>query len=671
VLAVVASAAVGGPGPGLLATAASLGVVQALSVADPVPGIPPAAATIRMVLLGLVGIAVSAVAELRQRALRRAESEAAAADRGAADLRKSEEQFRRIVDTALEGIWQLDAEGRTVYCNRRMAELLGYTREEILGRSAFDFLAPESLPKGREAWGSQRDAPAVEEYVFVHRDGHPVRMRSSAAPVHEEGRFAGAVAMFTDVTDTHRSAEALRKSEARKATHLAVTQVLAEAETLDDALHRILAAAGEGLECDCGALWQVDTEANALRCLETWHRDGTDVARFESLSRQTSFSPGVGLPGRVWTSGEGAWIVELGKDANFPRGEEAMAAGLTSAFAFPIAVGREVLGVMELFSRESRAPDPELLSTFLGVGSQIGQFLRRKRMEDERVQLLENEQAARREAEAAGRAKDDFLAVLSHELRTPLNAIVGWAHLLRTGQLDEEQAARAVEVIDRNAKAQAQIVADVLDVSRIVMGKIRLETRPVDLSAVVETALDGLRPAAEAKAIRLETALAPGGARVTGDVDRLQQVAWNLVSNAVKFTPSGGRVLVQLRQAGGLAELRVEDTGMGIEADLLPHVFERFRQGDSSTTRAHGGLGLGLALVRHLVEMHGGAVTATSPGPNKGATFVVTLPLAPGSAAERPSHLSTSGNTPDAAFGGGVDTVPPAASDAPDRPVKN
>jgi signal transduction histidine kinase len=272
----------------------------------------------------------------------------------------------------------------------------------------------------------------------------------------------------------------------------------------------------------------------------------------------------------------------------------------------------------------------------MGVGSQLGQFIRRKHVEEERLRLLASEQAARRDAESAGRAKDEFLAVLSHELRTPLNAIVGWSHLLRAGQLDEVQARRAIDVIDRNAKAQAQIVADVLDVSRIVMGKVRLEVRPVELSSVVEMALDSLRPAAEAKGIQLEATFAPVAVRVSGDVDRLQQIVWNLLSNALKFTPAGGHVLVQVERTHGHAEIRVEDTGMGIDAELLPHVFERFRQGDSSSTRAHGGLGLGLALVRHLVEMHGGTVTSASPGRDRGATFVVSLPLNGVTATERP-----------------------------------
>jgi signal transduction histidine kinase len=461
--------------------------------------------------------------------------------------------------------------------------------------------------------------------------------------------------------DADRGAAALRRSEARKTTQLEVTRVLAEATTLGEAVPRVLAATARGLEWHCGELWHVDVEANVLRCAAFWHDDGPSVAEFEGASRQVTFSPGVGLPGRVWTSGEGAWITDVEKDVNFTRQAAARAAGLVSAFAFPVTFSKETLGVVCFFSRTPRAPDPELLAGLLGVGSQFGQFLRRQRVEDERTRLLESEQAARREAEHAARAKDEFLAVLSHELRTPLNAIVGWSHLLRTGQLDEEQARRAVEVIDRNAKAQAQIVADVLDVSRIVMGKVRLDVRPIELAAVVEMALDSLRPAAEAKGIRLETAIAPESPRATGDVDRLQQVVWNLLSNAVKFTPAGGRVLVQLGQADGQAEIRVEDTGMGIEPELLPHVFERFRQGDSSSTRAHGGLGLGLALVRHLVEMHGGTVTAASPGRDRGAVFVVSLPVGPGSdgaRADRPRAATLPVSAP-ALVDAPADTPPP------------
>ena len=669
VLAVVASAWAGGLGPGLVATAASLGAAHWIALGGDPGGAAPAGHAVRLLVLAVVGVAVSLVSETRQRALRRAEGAAAAAARGERELRHSEERFRRIVDTAHEGIWELDAEARVVYCNRRMAEMLGLPPDEIRGRRALEFLSEEQRPRAEAAWRERAAGQAgIEEVAFSTHGGRELQLRAAATPVFDEGSFVGAFALFTDVTEARRSAEATRASESRKTTQLAVTQVLAESSG-EEAMGRILATTGQGLGWDCGALWLVDGEANVLRCVEFWRRDGVPVSEFEDLARQAAFSPGVGLPGRVWTSGEGAWITELSRDANFPRLAEATAAGLTSAFAFPVTLGREVLGVIEFFSRQRREPDPELLSGFAGVGSQVGQFLRRTRAEAERAQLLEREQSARQEAEAAARAKDEFLAVLSHELRTPLNAIVGWSHLLRTGQLDAGQATRAVEVIDRNAKAQAQIVADVLDVSRIVMGKVRLDFRPVDLVTVVDMALDTLRPAAAAKEIRLDTAITPEGAQVMGDVDRLQQVVWNLLSNAVKFTPGRGRVLVQLRRAGGHAELRIEDTGMGIEPELLPHVFERFRQGDSSSTRAHGGLGLGLALVRHLVEMHGGTVQASSAGKDRGAAFVVTLPLAAGGAAERADEPKEAPAS-EADLGTGPE-ITPAVPPPADRPAES
>ena len=247
--------------------------------------------------------------------------------------------------------------------------------------------------------------------------------------------------------------------------------------------------------------------------------------------------------------------------------------------------------------------------------------------EAQREQLLRREQQARAAAEAANRAKDEFLAVLSHELRTPLNAVYGWARLLQAGQIRDEQAERALDAIVRNANAQVQLIDDLLDVSRVVSGKMRLDVRPVDLRTVIEGALDAVRPAAEAKAIRLQSVLDPRAAPITGDPGRLQQVIWNLLMNAVKFTPKGGRVQVHLQRVNSHVEIIVSDTGPGIAPDVLPFIFDRFRQADSSSTRAHSGLGLGLALVKHLVELHGGSVAARSPGEEKGATFVVRLPL--------------------------------------------
>jgi signal transduction histidine kinase/CheY-like chemotaxis protein len=245
----------------------------------------------------------------------------------------------------------------------------------------------------------------------------------------------------------------------------------------------------------------------------------------------------------------------------------------------------------------------------------------------EREELLLREREARQEAEIASRAKDEFLGTLSHELRTPLNAIFGWTRILSTGECNEETYSRAVETIERNAKLQARLIDDMLDVSRIISGKLRLDAQPVDLTAVINAAVDTSRPAADAKDIRVQVVLDFGAGVVLGDPVRLQQVIWNLLSNAIKFTPKKGRVQIQLERINSHVEITVSDTGPGIDQEFLPYVFERFRQADSSITRKHGGLGLGLAIVRHLVELHGGTVEASNRGDGKGAVFLVKLPL--------------------------------------------
>jgi signal transduction histidine kinase/CheY-like chemotaxis protein len=239
---------------------------------------------------------------------------------------------------------------------------------------------------------------------------------------------------------------------------------------------------------------------------------------------------------------------------------------------------------------------------------------------DERADLLRREQLA-------NRMKDEFLMTVSHELRTPLTAIYGWARMLVTGQIRDDQRQRAIEIIERNAQAQTQLVNDLLDVSRAISGKVRLDVRTVDLGQVITAAIDSMQPAADAKEIRLQTILDPDAGAVSGDGERLQQVVWNLLSNAIKFTPKGGRVQVRLERRDSHVEIIVSDTGSGINETFLPYVFDRFRQGDSGTTRQHGGLGLGLAIVRHLVELHGGSVLVESHGADQGTTFRVILPL--------------------------------------------
>jgi PAS domain S-box-containing protein len=247
---------------------------------------------------------------------------------------------------------------------------------------------------------------------------------------------------------------------------------------------------------------------------------------------------------------------------------------------------------------------------------------------EERSRLLSSEKLARNDAERANRLKDEFLATISHELRNPLNAILGWAHMMRLGKLTAANTERAVETIYRNAKSQTQLVADLLDVSRIISGKLRLDVRTVDLVSIVTAAVDSIRPAADAKSIRLHSLLDPAAGPISGDADRLQQIVWNLLTNAVKFTPKGGRIQVKVQRINSHVEIVVSDSGVGINKEFLPYVFDRFRQADASTTRLHGGLGLGLSIVHQLVDLHGGAVRVHSEGEGQGATFTITLPFA-------------------------------------------
>jgi signal transduction histidine kinase/CHASE1-domain containing sensor protein/CheY-like chemotaxis protein len=291
-----------------------------------------------------------------------------------------------------------------------------------------------------------------------------------------------------------------------------------------------------------------------------------------------------------------------------------------SSLAVPMAVMGRIIGTIEVQSYDKNVYRPEH-ATAMSMAANL------TAVAIENVRLLELERTARQAAEESNRLKDEFLATVSHELRTPLTAILGWSRLLEGGTLDDSVTQQAVEVIGRNAKAQAQIVDDILDVSRIITGNLYLDLHPLEVVPVVENAINVVRPTADAKGIRIEKYFDSTPAMISGDANRLQQVVWNLLSNAVKFTDSGGRVCVKVSRVGGAVEIKVSDTGQGISKEFLPYVFDRFRQADSTTTRQHGGLGLGLAIARHLVEIHGGTINAESAGTGRGATFTIRLPL--------------------------------------------
>ncbi|BAY38370.1 multi-sensor hybrid histidine kinase [Nostoc sp. NIES-2111] len=802
-------------------------------------------------------------------------------------LQETQARLRRLVDSNIIGVLSCDIYGAIHEANDEFLRMTGFSQEDVLaGRVRWDQMTPPDL--------RDRDAPALEELLttgkhtgyekaFLGKDGRRVPVIVGAALMQNHPESV--IAFVLDLSKRKRA-------EQRLALQYAVAQVLAQAVTLTDAIPLVLQSLCESLDYQIGSFWRVDPKTNVMRYVDSWYPADLDMTGLITTNQVITFAPGVGLPGRIWESGESAWITNIAQDSNFPRAAIAFDLGLHSVFGFPVSLGQEILGVIECFSTRYQAPDEDLLHMMRALGSQIGQFMERKqaeeelqasqalfesfmnyspinafmkdesgqyiyvnpcversfnlplaqwlnktdfdllpqataqairendlavlqagqvvqfmesaplsdgehdylsfkfplkdvegrpllagmsvditerkRFEAEREQLLqkleaslgqleavinnmteglviadaqgyiiefnpaalalhgyasleqvrqqlpeftdcfaahdlqgnllsvaewplarvlrgetffdweiqvkrldigktwigsysgtpvrnkhgqiilalvtchdvteqrqaqaelarslEAEQAARADAEVANRIKDEFLAVLSHELRTPLSPILGWSKLLQSGKLDEAKTAQALSVIERNANLQSQLIEDLLDISRILQGKLALNVVAVDLATIIESAMETVRLAAQAKSIQIHYTLEPVG-QVSGDPARLQQVVWNLLSNAVKFTPEGGRVDVRLEQHNSFARIIVTDTGKGIRADFLPHVFDYFRQADATTTRKFGGLGLGLAIVRYLVELHGGMVEVESLGEGQGATFTVWLPL--------------------------------------------
>lgn len=535
-------------------------------------------------------------------------------------LLRSQSELTDFFDNASVGLHWVAADGTILRANQAELDMLGYTREEYVGRNIIDFHYDREVIE--DILERLRAGEVLRDYEARLRckDGSVKTARIDSSAYFEQGKFVHSRGFTRDITER-------RRIEHRLALQYAVTRIVSRSIDFVEGTHEILETVCEGLGWQVGVLWSVDHQERVLRCIDIWHSPSIDTTDFEAACATTPFVEGVGLPGRIWETGKPVWISNLKKDRNFPRALAAEHSGLRAGFGFPILLGNEVLGVIEFFSQEIRQPDRELLEMIASVGSQIGQFQERKRAEEKLAHLLVRERSARADAEKANRLKDEFLATLSHELRTPLNAVIGWSRMLKSGRLDQESAMHAIDVIERNAWAQKQIIEDILDVSRVITGKLQLHLGPVDLVTVVNAALDAVRPAFDAKEITIETHYQEGLKIVAGDADRLQQVVWNLLSNASKFTPARGSVGISVTQDDTYAQIEISDTGQGIDPEFLPHVFERFRQADGSTTRLHGGLGLGLAIVRHLVELHGGLIAAENGTVRSGAVFTVKLPL--------------------------------------------
>jgi PAS domain S-box-containing protein len=503
-----------------------------------------------------------------------------------AALRESEERYRELFENANDIIYTLDLEGNLTSLNKAGERITGYSREDLLNTSIAALVAPEYTDMMIQMLNRKVDGENLTAYdlEIVSKDSRQLMLEISSRLIFRDGKPIGIQGIARDITERRRDEQALRESEERFAKAFKASPLVLTISSLVT-----------------GKLIEVNETFVSL----------TGYSREEVIGKTT-------VELGIWSK-----LREREEELNTVR---EIGHVRNAEYRFQTRSGEELIGLLSA-ERIEIGGEPSALTVIQDITD-------RKRAEEAREEalrvrdeLLKREQAARTEAEAANRAKDEFLATVSHELRTPLNAILGWSHMLRSSKLEEATYERALETIERNAKAQAQLVEDILDVSRIITGNLRLDVRPVDLSPVIEAAIDSIRPAVDAKGIRLETVLDPRAGPISGDPARLQQIVWNLLSNAVKFTDRGGRVQVRLERVNSHVEINVSDTGRGIRTDFLPQVFDRFRQADSTSTRAHGGLGLGLAIVRHLVEMHGGAVEAFSPGEGLGATFTVKLPL--------------------------------------------
>ena len=556
----------------------------------------------------------------------------AAAERSAHELLQSENAIRfqaHLLDTVEQAVIATDLDGVITYWNRFAETLYGWSAEEIVGRNIIEITpAKASLKEASEIMSRLRKGESWSgELLVQRRDGKtfPV-MVTDASILDDEGRLIGIVGVSVDITERKRAEAALREADQRAITEYerlldrlaSLGQALGTARDLKTTFHALRDFAVASVPCIGIFISLYDPQREARTAAYGWG-DGmeVDVSSLPPMPITTD-----GPNSRAVRTGE---IIITNDYLAATKGHPSVKVGIDngllpqSSLVVPMAVMGRIIGTIEVQSYDRGAYRDEHVTAMRMAANLAAVAI-------ENVELFERESRARAVAEESNRMKDEFLATVSHELRTPLTSILGWARMLRSGTLDEPTSLRAMETIERNAKSQSQIIEDILDVSRIITGKLSLDVQPVELVTVIESAINGVRPAAEAKGIQVETIFDSGSHRVAGDANRLQQVIWNLLSNAVKFTPEG-RVQVQLRQSGAHVEIVVSDTGPGIDKEFLPYVFDRFRQGDSSTTRQHGGLGLGLAIVRHLVELHGGTVQAGSAGKGEGTTFTVRLPL--------------------------------------------
>ncbi len=538
------------------------------------------------------------------------------------ELQAERDFVSTVLDTADSVIIVLDAQHRIIRASRAVERVLGYTQDEVKGRPLSSFFVSD---------GPWNDLPQAENYWLAKDGASRLIAWSKTALGGGAGRADHVILTGNDITERQRAerereqfirgeaARAEAEASERRSAYLAEAgSMLSSTLDYERTLINISRLAIPTFADWCFVYLALESEEISSALIA--HMDPEK----EYLSQQIELRPedlsSTTLPVvRVFQSGTPELLSDISEEElrETVKDEQKFQAlkelGLRSAVVVPIPGRHSVMGVIGFAS-----PAPgRYTSTELNFAQELAR----------RISLALENARLYREAQEANRTKDEFLATLSHELRTPLNAILGWTQILRAKKLDEITTSRAFEAIERNAKAQAELIEDLLDVSRIITGRLRLELEPVELWGSVDAALDSVRPAADAKGVRMECHVARDSSMIAGDRRRLQQIVWNLLSNAVKFTPAGGLVTVTLETLQSVAKLTVSDTGKGISPQFLPHVFDRFRQAETMVSRTVGGLGLGLSIARHLVELHGGVIEASSEGDGRGATFTVTFPL--------------------------------------------
>jgi len=557
-------------------------------------------------------------------------------------LRTSEAEFRANFELAGIGQAQVDPKTKRILrVNPRLCEMLGYSADELLTMTFLDITHPEERSANAatlQPFLNGETGSYTIEKRYVRKNGSIMWGLLTATMIRDaRGRPFRTISMIQDITER-------RQSEALSQCQKIALEMVAQGAPLAEVLQFVVASLKEqATEGPMVSILLMDEDGSHLRLGATsglpegycqWLKDGLPVSDLVGPCRV------------VVTERRPVIVADLVSDPNWEAfGQQMAPYGFRATWSTPIiSSDHRLLGTFCIFHRHPYTPGPAEQWMVEGMTRTVALSIERKQAEAEREQLLVREHAAREQAEAANRVKDEFLAVVSHELRTPLSAITGWAHLLLEEKLPPATQLRALQAIQRQTRSQRQLIDDLLDVSRIVSGKLRLDWRELEPSIVINAALDVVRPTAAAKNIQLVTDLKAHTGTISGDPERLQQVIWNLLSNAVKFTPEGGRVEIRSSWVDSSIEVVVTDTGQGISEDFLPYIFDRFRQADVSTTRAHGGLGLGLAIVQHLIEIHGGTVHAHSAGVGKGATFNIRLPAHPTRARKADSTALTKGS---------------------------